>query len=391
MARHLLPYLRDHFGAENIIICAPVFEQARTSEWEGMKVVPGVSWDYGENVLEQHYNANRCNVLLHVGDAWPLGLLPDLASAGRVFWVSWLAVDWLGMPKNILYRIREAHKLVPFTRYGYDALLRGGLDNVEPPILLGIDPNIWRPIPHATLGTAMAQVNFSYSVKALNILIVGANQERKQLRAQLEAVSLFARTNKEAEVHLYLHSAAKGDRDLLADLDELDLVQQTRMPDPYLIINGGASEEDMAQLFNCADVVSNVCQEGFGMSVLQAQACGVDVITMTESGSYELLKAGWEVAPATGVITTPHQMAQALAYPPSIAGCLQAAWEMKQQAGRVLRHPEVAALVRSQNSWAKVAEQWIDTLDRIMMHQEHYCVSIPEPSPRLASVAKVVL
>ena len=257
ISRYFLPLLGDYYGRENIIIYTPVFQRDAIGSWEGMTVVSGTEWGFGENLLQEHYETYGCNLLLQLGDTWPLGILPDLALADKVLWVQWMPVDWLGMPKNIINRIKPAHKLIPFSQYGENSLRKADLPNVGKKIWLGLNTHLWRPIPRENLPGVMESLAFSNDT--FNILIVAANQERKRVRLQLEAIALLRRTNPDFHPRLYLHSQINGERDLRADMDELGILDINVFPDPYLITQGGFTEEQMVSVFNCADVVLNVC------------------------------------------------------------------------------------------------------------------------------------
>ena len=291
-SRYLLPRLGDYYGKENVIIYAPIYQRDCVSEWQGMRVVGGNEFSYGEGMILNHYTNYNCNLLVQMGDTWPLGLLPDLASQDKVLWVQWIAVDWLGMPKNITYRIKPAHKLISFSKYGESSLRKAGLPNVGETIPIGINTNMWRPISRDDLPLVMKSLG--YEANSFNLLIVAANQIRKKVREQLEAISIFRKSYPQVVVKLYLHSQIKGERDLMADIDELELKDVVNFPDPYIMTQGGFAEDQMVKVFNCADVVLNVCIEGFGLSQLQAQACGVPVICLSEGAGPELVTFGVE-------------------------------------------------------------------------------------------------
>ena len=155
IARYLLPRLGDRYGRENIIIYTPIYQRDHISQWNGMTVVSGTEFSFGENLILDHYQTYGCNLLIQVGDAWPLGVLPDLAAQDKVLWIQWIPIDWLSMPKNILYRIKPAYKLVPFSKYGENALRRAGLPNVEKAIWLGLNLDIWKPMAREEMPDVM--------------------------------------------------------------------------------------------------------------------------------------------------------------------------------------------------------------------------------------------
>ena len=343
-------------------------------------MVSGTEGGFGENLILDHYRNYGCNLLLQVGDVWPLGIVPDLALKDEILWIQWLPVDWLGMPQNVINRIKPAHKLISFSKYGEEALRRAGLPNVEKFIWLGLDTKVWKPIPREDLTGVMESMGYSWD--SFNLLIVAANQERKGIRQQLEAISIFRKLNPEVDVRLYLHSDLVRERDLRADLNELGLDKIYTGPDPYITTQGGFPEEHMVAAFNCCDVVLNACCEGFGYPQLQAQSVGAPVIVLNEGAGPELTVFGWETPPL-GVITSPHQMAQPLPHPAAITACLGEAWRLRKERGVPLRSEKAVKFVRDNFSWDKIAERWIEVIDKCMEDRETHCLDIPSPSEEL--------
>lgn len=374
IGRHWIPRLADHYGSDRIIVYAPVYHQQKVTEWKGMTMVGGSEFGYGEGLIEQHYRNYDCNLLIQVGDAWPLGVLPDLALANKVMWVHWLPVDWLGMPDNIKNRILPAHKLVPFSDYGHRALERAQMPNIGPRIWLGLDLDVWKPQDRSELPGIMRSLGFSEDT--FNVLVVGANQQRKCIREALEAIALLRATSPDIPVRLYLHSQKTGDRDLSADLSELRLRELTMTPEPYIMTQGGYVEQDMARIFNCADVVINVAMEGFGLAHTQAQACGVAVIHMCEGAGPELVKYGYEV-PVAGQQTTAHQMSQPFPSPVGVCAALEDCWRKRQKLGHPDRSQYAIDWTRSNFGWDKIARQWIDVIDQCMDDRQRFCMDIP--------------
>ena len=380
VSRYLLPLLGEHYGRENVVIYAPVYQRDVVSEWNGMKVLPGTSWDFGEDTIFEHYQNEKCNILLQVGDAWPLGIIPDLAAKDGLDWVQWLPVDWLGMPKNITNRIYYAHKLVSFSKYGENALRKADFKNVEPAIWLGLNTDLWKPEPRENLTTMMDALGFGYDT--FNLLIVAANQERKNIYEQLESIRLLKKVSPEIPIRVYLHTQMRRERDLYADIDELGLGEIVVYPEPYVMKIGGVSEKEMVAMFNCADVVLNACMEGFGLSIIQAQACGVPVIYLLEGPGPELVIHGVGV-PAISNTTYPNEMTRPMPNPMAITDSLAELWSRQVQKGAPLRSERSIQFIQDNFGWGKIAEQWYGVIDRVMEDRERYCMDIPKPSEEL--------
>ena len=386
ISRYLLPHLRDRYGAENILIHAPIFQREHIAEWQGIKVLPGVEFTNSERSILDHYEHHRCNLLLMVGDVWPLGLVPDLAAQDRLLWCQWLPYDWLGAPQNVLIRLKPAHKIVPFSKYGENALRQAGLTNVEPAIWLGLNLDLWKP---GVINPRFMEL-CGYSPDTFNILIIGANQERKEIRSALEAIAAFRRLSPQAQPRLYLHTNMVGERDFHADLNELGLVDIAVYPEDYLMSIGGCEEWELVEVFRCADVVVNCAMEGFGFANTQAQAVGVPVICLAEGAGPELVQFGVEI-PAASVATARNQMAQPLPNVMAMARALCELWQKRVEAGAPLRSQAAVQWVQENLGWDRIAEQWFGVIDRCMEDRMRYCLQVPETAPWLAERAATLV
>ncbi len=299
IGRHLLPYLADRYGKKNVLIYAPVFVHERADTWQGMTILGGTTHDFGENLIYEHYARNGCNLLLMVGDWFMLREVPKLASQDKVNWLQWGPWDWLNAPPYLLEIIRYASKIVPFCVDAEQRFRAQKLPNVAPAIPLGLDMKLWQPMDRKALPKVMSKLGFRED--SYNVVMVAANQHRKYLREQLEALALFAKSRPEVDVRLYLHSWVQGgERDLAYDLQETGLIDHTTTPEPYQMSQGGLAEEQMVKIFNCADLVLNVTMEGFGFSHIQAQACGVPVIGMSEGAGHARILFGVEIPASRG-------------------------------------------------------------------------------------------
>jgi len=106
------------------------------------------------------------------------------------------------------------------------------------------------------------------------------------------------KNHKNDDVGFYVHSRfdkAYGGIDLvqLAKFFEIDEI--TVFPNPYHEIIGFSSDE-MAVIYNAFDVLLNPSMgEGFGIPIIEAQACGVPVIVTNFSSMPELCGSGFTV------------------------------------------------------------------------------------------------
>ena len=122
---------------------------------------------------------------------------------------------------------------------------------------------------------------------------------RKSLPQIVEAFAAFRARHGEAM--LYLHTDLSGvyqegvDLAPLLHAFELD-PEVVRFPDQYRYQFDPFGDEHMADVYSSLDVLLNPAMgEGFGLPVLEAQACGVPAIVTDFTAMSEVCGAGWKV------------------------------------------------------------------------------------------------
>jgi glycosyltransferase involved in cell wall biosynthesis len=131
--------------------------------------------------------------------------------------------------------------------------------------------------------------------------IVAVNKgapSRKSLAEMIEAFAIFHARHDDAL--LYLHTELLGQLggthlpSLIEDvgLDERSVI----VVDQYRYLYEPFAPEDMAGMYATLDVLMNASMgEGFGLTVLEAQACGVPAIVTDFTAMSEVCGAGWKV------------------------------------------------------------------------------------------------
>jgi glycosyltransferase involved in cell wall biosynthesis len=134
--------------------------------------------------------------------------------------------------------------------------------------------------------------------------MVAANKGVPPRKAFFEQIAAFAALRKQHhDAILYLHTEDGS----MGHPEQVDLVEYCRViglipgknvffPDQYSMTLG-FSDEYMAAYYNSLDVLMSVSKgEGFGLPILEAQACGVPVIVGDWTSMGELCFSGWKVS-----------------------------------------------------------------------------------------------
>ena len=189
--------------------------------------------------------------------------------------------------------------------------------------------------------------------------IVAVNRRRKFLPNQIEGVKIFVENNPDLKVGLYLHTSPQADNyalhggwDLNAVLEVFGLLDVARFPDPYLY-RVGFSEKKMAELYNAIDVLVNATTEGYGLPLIESQACGTPVVTVNHGNGPEInfYKLNARVASYSYTFVGTKL---AVPDPYSIADCIEKALKVPQG-----KRMEIAKHVRKIFDWDVVYGRYV--------------------------------
>jgi glycosyltransferase involved in cell wall biosynthesis len=204
--------------------------------------------------------------------------------------VSWVPIDHDPVPPRVAeWCIKGGNKLiVAMSKHGEQALLKAGVPrNRLVYIPHAIDTKVWT---HE--GPTCRDVLRVPEDAHLTVITAMNKGKRKSFPEMLKAWALFAQQHKDA--YLYLHTDRWGHLDGInlipvlkavgAPEDRIRWVNSSQM-------RAGIPAETLASIMRSANVLLLASRgEGFGIPVIEAQACGTPVIVTDWTAQPELVK-----------------------------------------------------------------------------------------------------
>jgi glycosyltransferase involved in cell wall biosynthesis len=262
--------------------------------WSGLDVYPALGGTYGNECIlghaESFFGRVRGGLVLTLLDVPAL----DPAVWRRLDVACWVPVDHDPAPPLVKGFLAETAAIpVAISRFAQDRL--SGVDPLYVPH--GIDTAVFAPRPQAEARARVGLPTGAFVVGA--VAMNKGYPSRKSLPQIVEAFAAFRQDHDDAL--LYLHTELAGAFQEGVDLPPLlqafgldpDVV---RFPDQYRYQFDPFTPEHMADVYSSFDVLLNPAMgEGFGLPVLEAQACGVPVVVTDFTAMSEVCGAGWKV------------------------------------------------------------------------------------------------
>lgn len=216
------------------------------------------------------------DVVLLVNDPWIVRLY--LAALAREIApppiVAYMPVDATGLRRRDVEPLNKLAHAIAYTHFGLGQLRAAGLEVEASIIGHGIDLDIFHSV-----GAAEARHRAGIERDTFAVLVLDRNQARKRLDIAFDAFARFA-ADKPPHVKLVYHGALSDEtrtgwaiEDMAADLGiGSRLILTARDLQPLR----GVDTQDMRTIYSMCDVkLSTTSGEGWGLTIMEAMACGV--------------------------------------------------------------------------------------------------------------------
>lgn len=245
-------------------------------EWNGIPVYPKGLEPYSTDIVAAHARHWGAPLVVSLIDAWVLPpMLPSLRENG-VRWACWYMVDQDPLTLPVHQAISQADYRIAPSRYGQRVTQDAGLDCTYIP--LGTDLDVYQPMPRREARAAVGIPEDCWLVG-----MVAANKCPHGRKAYPQAIEAFARFAKDhPDARLYIHTEVTpkhGGHNIQHLVQFFGVEDRVHFSDRYMN-HLGFDDQLMRSVFSSFDyLLAPSLGEGFGVPLVEAQACGVPVIT----------------------------------------------------------------------------------------------------------------
>lgn len=291
-----VPRLRDQ--GHDMAMAANFGVAGVTTYWNGMPVF-AAQQDWGNPSISTFARHFSVDWVIALCDAWVMR--PDKWD-DEVKMAIWAPVDEWPPPPAVLETLKhDKVQPIAMSRFGEHWLRKAGLDPLYVPH--GVDTNVFYPYEESQRRETREILEMPKD--AFVVGMVGANRgwsqhaPRKSFPQAFDAFAEFARRHD--DVYLYCHTVAQP---APPGIDLVLLARGVGIPEDRLAFPPDVAwhlhvmdDAFVAGIMNACDVLLNPSMsEGFGIPIIEAQACGTPVIASDHSSMPELTASGWLVS-----------------------------------------------------------------------------------------------
>jgi len=272
VTRQVVPRIQAE-GHEVVVACKHF--HTGTVVWNGIPTIQGMDL----SMLNRMIDRGEADYIISLLDNHAIDGVPKK-------WISYTPFDTEKIPLSISRSLEQPLMIIALTSHGQKEIERVGYESWYAPH--GIDTKIYYPDEDSRQRGREAlgwQDNFVIGSVGVNYA-----DDRKNYVNLLRAFKDFHTMHEEARLYLSVNPLHTDKNDSLTRAMqnlELDNLVKWAEPDQYFL--GKVSDQMMANRYRLMDVFCLPTKgEGFGLPLIEAQACGVPVITTDASTGPEL-------------------------------------------------------------------------------------------------------
>jgi len=266
-------------------------------ELGGIKIYPRGFHPYGQDIVAANASVEKADIIISLIDAWVCD--PRMMSLNGNRWSPYFPIDSEPIAPILYKSVREAYKRIVISHFAERMLDQAGLDYYYVPH--GIDTNTFKPIDKAASRKILGLPDDAYVVGM--VAANKGNPSRKAFCEQITAFLTLKQRHNDAILYLHTHDGVNGQNQSVNLIEFINGLELKIGKDVYICNQHqymlSFSDDYMARAYSAMDVLMNVSYgEGFGIPIVEAQACGTPVIVGDWTSMSELCFSGRKVGKA---------------------------------------------------------------------------------------------
>jgi glycosyltransferase involved in cell wall biosynthesis len=332
-------------------------------------VLPSKDGPFGMASAAQYCKQWGIDVGILFTDWWAFSDFPKTIPRATLYG----PMDHINYSEETMGFTRKYHKIIGLCKWQQKCLADLGIDSDY--IYHGVNVNVFKPIDKEEARKKVGiteEDTFVFGTVAAN----SDKEDRKGHTRSMKAMRYFLDQNPDVKNIIWLYHTVPNDpkgMPLASISHKFGLDNIIRFMDPRTA-STMLPEEDLATLMNCFDV-HLLCskREGFGMPILETQACGIPNICHDFSSMTELVQGhGWlckSLGYGLNLETTPINAETASPDVYDIANCIKDAYFNPD---RVKKYGEESRKFALPFNWDNLVEnQWVPILDKMATNLKH--------------------
>lgn len=280
-------------GHEPVVLAYWGLQGARI-EWEGIQhISPRIDTWGNDWVVDVHTQLLEADLTVIHRDNW----VTDPSIGQKIPLAAWFPIDSTPVSLDIQERMKTTRWNGTMSQWAVEQARQAGFAVEYLPH--GFDSRVFRLATAESRSAARQKVHGgAVPDDAFMILMVSANKgwpSRKGFVEAAEALAVFM--NRHPDAYCYIHAlptSEEGGPDLDRLLKVYGVPLDRARTANALIHWWGLEPSELAEIYHSADVLLQPTHgEGFGIPVVEAQACGIPVVGSLNSSIPELISYGW--------------------------------------------------------------------------------------------------
>lgn len=252
---------------------------------DGIKFYPRMGDIWGSDAMVFHQKDFKADIVISFQDTWVL----DLNNMKQVKnWIPMAPIDSDPVPPAVFDRLKLAYRVVTHSKFGHDQLQKKGMHSTYIPLL--VDTSVYKPLDRTEI---RKQLGIPEDMFLFGM--VSANKDyppRKSFQEAMDAFALFHKAHPNSGMYFHTILNQQGGFPIREYAQFLGLEKVIFNIDPYDQMYR-VTKPGMAKIYNAFDcLLAPSTNEGFGVPIIEAQSCGIPVITNNFTSMPELIEPG---------------------------------------------------------------------------------------------------